>query len=177
MKTAVLMIDLQNAYFEDPALASRQETVVEAANLLLRTATAAQVPVLLVRTEHRRDRSTWTLSMLDDDQGFIFEGTEQAAYLPGLQAEGLESIVKTRDSAFFGTDLAERFAVTGWSGWYSRASRHITVWPRRQPMRSPTTSAWSSPRTSLPRRMKNMPAPWCRSSATSTASRSWVVAR
>ena len=85
MKTAVLMIDLQNAYFEDPALASRQETVVEAANLLLRTATAAQVPVLLVRTEHRRDRSTWTLSMLDDDQGFIFEGTEQAAYLPGLQ--------------------------------------------------------------------------------------------
>ena len=44
MKTAVLMIDLQNAYFEDPALASRQETVVEAANLLVRTATAAQVP-------------------------------------------------------------------------------------------------------------------------------------
>ena len=108
MKTAVLMIDLQNAYFEDPALASRQETVVEAANLLIRTATAAQVPVLLVYTQHLRDRSTWTLSMLDDDQGFLFEGSEQAEFLPGLQTEGLERIVKTRDSAFFGTNLAER---------------------------------------------------------------------
>ncbi|TJY70065.1 cysteine hydrolase [Arthrobacter sp. CAU 1506] len=113
MKTAVLMIDLQNAYFEDPALASRRESVVEAANLLVRTATAAQVPVLLVRTEHQRDQSTWTLNMLDDDQGFIFEGSEQASFLPGLLTDGLESIVKTRDSAFFGTGLAERLRREG----------------------------------------------------------------
>jgi nicotinamidase-related amidase len=113
MKTAVLMIDLQNAYFEDPALAKRQEAVVESANLLIRTATAAQVPVLLVYTQHRRDRSTWTLSMLDDDQGFLFEGTEQAEFLPGLHTEGLERIVKTRDSAFFGTGLAERLRDAG----------------------------------------------------------------
>jgi nicotinamidase-related amidase len=113
MKTAVLMIDLQNAYFEDPALAKRQEAVVESANLLIRTATAAQVPVLLAYTQHQSDRSTWTLSMLDDDQGFLFEGSEQAEFLPGLQTEGLERIVKTRDSAFFGTDLAERLRQRG----------------------------------------------------------------
>ena len=147
MKTAVLMIDLQNAYFEDPALASRQETVVEAANLLIKTATAAQVPVLLVRTEHQRDRSTWTVSMLDDDQGFIFEGSEQAALLPGLQAEGLESIVKTRDSAFFGegAPVQRRSAARTRTGVDSVRARS-TLAARGSTRQSSATSASGMPR-------------------------------
>lgn len=63
--------------------------------------------MILARTEHARDRSTWTLSMRADDQGFAFPGTEQAAFVPGLDTEGAIEIVKTRDSAFFGTDLRE----------------------------------------------------------------------
>jgi nicotinamidase-related amidase len=46
--------------------------------------------------------------MLEDDQGFIFRGTEQAEFVPGLRTEGLPQLLKTRDSAFLGTDLLLR---------------------------------------------------------------------
>jgi nicotinamidase-related amidase len=46
--------------------------------------------------------------MLDDDQGFIFRGSGQAAFVPGLQTDGLPRLIKTRDSAFTGTDLLSR---------------------------------------------------------------------
>ncbi|WP_189016767.1 cysteine hydrolase family protein [Paenarthrobacter histidinolovorans] len=105
---AVLVIDMQNAFFEDPALGRRQEAIVQACNSLIAAAKQNDAPVLLVKTEHERDKSTWTLNMLDDDQGFIFRGSDQAAFLPGLRTEGLPQLVKTRDSAFFGTDLLQR---------------------------------------------------------------------
>jgi nicotinamidase-related amidase len=106
--TAVLVIDMQKAYFEAEALRSRQDEVVAACNRLVAAAAANDVPVLLVCTEHERDKSTWTLSMLDDDQGFIFSGSEQAEFVDGLRHEGLPRMVKTRDSAFMGTDLLLR---------------------------------------------------------------------
>ncbi|WP_231941100.1 cysteine hydrolase family protein [Arthrobacter sp. U41] len=64
--------------------------------------------VLLVRTEHEEDKSTWTVNMLDDDQGFIFRGTTPAEFVSGLTTAGLPQLVKTRDSAFLGTDLLLR---------------------------------------------------------------------
>lgn len=42
------------------------------------------MPVINVRTEHKRDRSTWTLNMLADNKGFAFEGDLDAQYLPVL---------------------------------------------------------------------------------------------
>ncbi|TKV29045.1 cysteine hydrolase [Arthrobacter sp. NamB2] len=111
--TALLVIDMQNAFFEDEKLGAAQDTLVAACNGLITAARAGGVPVLLARTEHLRDRSTWTLSMLDDDQGFIFRGTRQAEFVEGLDVEGIETVTKTRDSAFFGTDLAERLRAQG----------------------------------------------------------------
>ncbi|NQD89833.1 cysteine hydrolase [Paenarthrobacter sp. CM16] len=105
---AVLVIDMQNAYFEDPALKSRQDEVVAACNSLTSAAREAGAKVLLVGTVHERDKSTWSLNMLDDDQGFIFRGSEQAEFVPGLLTADLPRLTKTRDSAFFGTDLAMR---------------------------------------------------------------------
>ncbi|GAB4097949.1 cysteine hydrolase [Sinomonas halotolerans] len=107
------MIDLQNAFFEDPALAVQRSRIVGACNELIGAARDAGAPALIVRTEHERDRSTWTLSMLDDGQGFAFRGTEQAELLPELDAEGLPQLVKRRDSAFIGTDLLARLRVWG----------------------------------------------------------------
>lgn len=46
--------------------------------------------------------------MLDDDQGFIFRGTTPAEFVSGLTTAGLPQLVKTRDSAFLGTDLLLR---------------------------------------------------------------------
>ena len=87
MTTALLLIDLQNDYFRDDELAR-----------------AAGAPVVEVRTVHAPDRSTWTLSMLEDDQGLALEGTPGADRLDGLREPDLV-VVKIRDSAFFGTDL------------------------------------------------------------------------
>lgn len=99
---------MQNAYFEDPALAAQREPVVAACNELLAAFRANGHRALLIGTEHERDKSTWTLNMLDDDQGFIFRGSGQARFVPGLLTANLPRLVKTRDSAFVGTDLLAR---------------------------------------------------------------------
>jgi nicotinamidase-related amidase len=108
VRTALLVIDMQNAFFEDPVLAAEQERVVRECNTLIRAARAVSAPVYVIRTEHQRDKSTWTLSMLEDNQGFIFAGSSQAELVPGLDVDGFGQLVKTRDSAFFGTDLLLR---------------------------------------------------------------------
>lgn len=105
---ALLVIDMQNAYFEDPALTARQEQLVTACNELLEAVRSNGHKALLIGTVHERDKSTWSLNMLDDDQGFIFRGSLQAQFVPGLAVDGLPQLVKTRDSAFLGTDLLSR---------------------------------------------------------------------
>lgn len=105
---AVLVIDLQNAFFEDPALKSSERSLTAACNRLIAAAQESGAKVLLVKTEHEEDKSTWTLNMLDDDQGFIFRNTAQAQFVSGLALDGLPQMVKTRDSAFLGTDLLLR---------------------------------------------------------------------
>lgn len=108
MTAALLIIDMQNAFFEDASLGEHKERLVRACNAAIADAREAGVSVYVIRTEHQRDKSTWTLSMLDDDQGFLFSGSEQAEPVEGLKIDGLPELVKTRDSAFFGTDLLQR---------------------------------------------------------------------
>ncbi|MFJ4210584.1 cysteine hydrolase family protein [Paenarthrobacter sp. NPDC089675] len=105
---AVLVIDMQNAFFEEPVLRRRRDEVVAACNSLTSAAREAGAKVLLIGTEHERDKSTWSLNMLDDDQGFIFRGSEQAEFVPGLVTTDHPKMAKTRDSAFMGTDLGMR---------------------------------------------------------------------
>lgn len=102
---ALVVIDLQNAYFELPALAEKRDTVLGAANELIAAAHRGGHTVVLVRTEHEPDKSTWTVNMLDDDEGFAFPGSRQAAFLDDLDTRDHVEIVKTRDNAFFDTDL------------------------------------------------------------------------
>ncbi len=116
---ALLVIDLQNAYFENPDLAARLPKLLQRTNELIRAARTAGRPVILVRTVHARDRSTWTLNMLEDDEGFAFPGTEQAAYVDTLEVGDAVDIRKTRDNAFHGTRLLEIIA--------QRAIRHLLI--------------------------------------------------
>ncbi|MFI7493789.1 cysteine hydrolase family protein [Kocuria sp. M4R2S49] len=112
-RTALLVIDMQNSYFDFPELEEQRESVTEKVNELIRAARDGDCPIVLIRTQHERDRSTWTVNMHDDGQGFAFPGTEQSAYVAGLDTEGGTGLVKTRDSAFFGTDLAARLRNLG----------------------------------------------------------------
>lgn len=113
MAVALLIIDMQKAFFEDDNLGKQQDRLVQACNTAIADARDAGAPVYVIRTEHQRDKSTWTVSMLDDDQGFLFAGTEQAEPVDGLNIDGYPELVKTRDSAFFGTDLLQRLRNLG----------------------------------------------------------------
>lgn len=110
---ALLLVDLQEAFFESPALAEARAEVVGAVRNLVAAAHEAEVPIFLIRTEHSRDRSTWTLSMLEDDQGFLFHGDPGTQVLDELDTSGMTRLEKTRDSAWFGTDLLLRLHTLG----------------------------------------------------------------
>lgn len=110
---ALVVIDMQHSYFELPGLAGREPEVLPQVNELIVAARMAGRLVVLVRTEHARDRSTWTINMLEDDQGFAFPGTRQARFLDGLDTHDHIEIVKTRDSSFHGTDLREQLERRG----------------------------------------------------------------
>ncbi|NLI19342.1 MAG: cysteine hydrolase [Actinomycetales bacterium] len=111
--TAVLVIDMQRGFFEGETLARQQAGLVDATNELLRLARERGSRVFNVVTEHAADGSTWTLSMRDDDQGFNVTGTSQAEVVPGLGIVGAHTVRKIRDSAFHGTDLAQRLRILG----------------------------------------------------------------
>ena len=106
--TALLLIDLQEAFFENPAMAASRDAVLAAVRRLADGARRHGVPIFLITTEHSRDRSTWTLSMLDDDQGYLFHGDAGTATVAELDTTGMTRLEKTRDSAWLGTDLPLR---------------------------------------------------------------------
>jgi nicotinamidase-related amidase len=110
--TAVLLIDLQNDYFADDELARCRDDLVAACNDLVDGARAAGALVVELRTVHARDKSTWALNMLDDDQGMALEGSHGVQRVDGLRDADLV-LNKTRDSAFYGTELAEVLAAHG----------------------------------------------------------------
>ncbi|WP_308113542.1 isochorismatase family cysteine hydrolase [Arthrobacter sp. ISL-30] len=102
---AVLVVDLQNAYFEAPPLKEQRSAITAACNRLTAEAARRGHRILFIGTTHERDKSTWTLNMLEENQGFAFRGSEQAGWLEGLDTSRFPELWKTRDSAFFGTDL------------------------------------------------------------------------
>ena len=108
MKSALLIIDLQEGFFQSEDLKELKAETVRSANLLSDAAKAAGVPVFLITTEHSRDRSTWTLNMLDDGQGYLFHGEPSTELVEGLETEDVTRVEKTRDSAWFATDLELR---------------------------------------------------------------------
>lgn len=109
----LLVIDMQNCFLDSGPLARERERLVQRCNVLIANALAASAPVFTIRTEHRRDRSTWTRNMVADDQGFAFSGDDDARLVAGLTVNGSLQLTKTRDSAFLYTDLEERLRAAG----------------------------------------------------------------
>lgn len=106
MPEALVVVDLQNDYFSDGELERCRDDLVAATNRLVAAAQEAGLLVVDVRTEHDPDGSTWTISMRDDGGGPGMRGTEGVEPVAGLEIDGATTVMKTRDSAFFGTDLA-----------------------------------------------------------------------
>ncbi|KQY51627.1 MULTISPECIES: cysteine hydrolase family protein [unclassified Nocardioides] len=110
---AVVVIDMQDAFFSSGPLAPRARDLAARCSELHHWAGRRGVPVFQVRTEHLPDRSTWTLNMLEDDMGFLIAGDSDAQALPGLASDGAIEVVKTRDSAFHGTDFENQLRARG----------------------------------------------------------------
>ena len=106
MTTALLLIDLQSDWFDNDELARCRDDLLAACNHLVDRARSEQAPVVEVQTIHSADRRTWALNMLKDGLGVVIEGTPGAERLAGLH-EADHIVVKTRDSAFHRTHLAD----------------------------------------------------------------------
>lgn len=110
---ALLLIDLQADYFVDDELARCRGDVVAACNALSSAAHERGLPVFEVVTVHEHDRSTWTLSMVEDDQGMALRGTPGAERAADLDPGPATRLEKTRDSAFLHTGLEARLRRLG----------------------------------------------------------------
>lgn len=113
ISTGLLIIDMQNAYFANEALAKQKNRLVVACNQLIDKAASSGAPVFVVLTEHDRDIATWTLNMIADKQGYLYTGSDDSQIISGLQHAGSVTVIKTRDSAFFGTMLANMLHTRG----------------------------------------------------------------
>lgn len=111
--TALIVIDMQKAYFNNEALKNGQDRLVAANNDLISAFKDHDMPVILARTEHQPDKSTWTLNMLDRSSGYLFEKDTDSDFVDGLITDTMPTLVKTRDSAFHGTDLSDRLHTLG----------------------------------------------------------------
>jgi nicotinamidase-related amidase len=114
---AVVMIDMQRDFFNDPELERCRDDLVRTCNRVIDHALERGLPVFEVRTVHAADRSTWSLNMLDDDSGMTIDGTPGVEPAPGLRNAGstpaMTLVTKTRDDAFHGTDLGELLVARG----------------------------------------------------------------
>lgn len=105
---ALVIVDMQKAYFEAEPLKSQRRQLATLCNQLIDAFTTQQKPIYMVRTVHQRDQSTWTLSMLNDQQGYLFEGDEHTELIDELEDVNSVEIIKLRDSAFFETNLIDK---------------------------------------------------------------------
>lgn len=113
---ALIIIDMQPAYFKSPGLLGRRDALVQNINKLAAEFRSRGDLIVNIRTVHKKNKSTWTLNMLEDNQGFAFDGASETETIGDLSIDGALELTKTRDSAFYGTELLNAlrdYAVTG----------------------------------------------------------------
>lgn len=104
---ALLIIDMQDAYFKTVGLQSRKPHLIRHINQAVADARRNDDLVISIQTVHKTDKSTWTLNMLEDNQGFAFADSDEVDIVEGLRLDNALRVAKTRDSAFHGTNLLD----------------------------------------------------------------------
>lgn len=108
MKLALLIIDLQQEFFEDGRLREHREKIVAKTNELIDLARKNKIPVIWVRQEYEADLSDAPLYNRKNNKPVTIIGSEGCKLLSGLHKEVRdEEIVKKRFSAFFNTNLED----------------------------------------------------------------------
>ena len=113
-RPALLVIDMQRGYFRTPEQKAKLEEHLPAMNRLIEAFAEARLPVVMVRTAHKADGSTWTIKMRASGKGIMLEGSEDVRDVEGLFVpEGALSVTKTRHSAFVRTDIEDLLRAQG----------------------------------------------------------------
>ncbi len=104
MNPGFAVIDMQNYFFRTEERSVNKEQLVENINLLKRFFAEHKWPVYMIVTEHKPDKSTWTLGMLEEDTAALLEGSDEAEVISGIIKTPYDiKVVKTRMDAFLNT--------------------------------------------------------------------------
>jgi nicotinamidase-related amidase len=108
MSPALLIIDLQQEFFQEGLLADHKETLTNSVNELVDTAHEKDIPVIWIRQEYKADLSDAPLYNRKNNKPITIENTEGTQFLPELHREGTDhEIIKKRYSSFFNTNLED----------------------------------------------------------------------
>jgi nicotinamidase-related amidase len=107
-RQALLVIDMQNFFFQKAERRHDLDTVTANINRLTARFDQQKLPVVHVVSQYHADGSDWDLRMKAKGEPELIEGSPEAAILPGVAVlPGHITLVKTRHSAFFRTNLAD----------------------------------------------------------------------
>jgi NAD+ synthase len=113
-RSALLIVDMQVHFFRQPERRQNLEAVVENINRLSAYFDLCNLPVVHVLSCYQPDGSDWELKMKAAGRPELIRGSEEAAILTGIQvSDRHQTVNKTRYSAFFKTDLAEKLHNAG----------------------------------------------------------------
>lgn len=110
-RSALVIVDMQEFFFHKPERRRTLETVTANINRLIRHFEAQKLPIFHIVTSYRADGSDWDLKMRAAGKPELVAGTAETNILPCITVSAEHTILtKTRYSAFFKTELAERLS-------------------------------------------------------------------
>lgn len=106
MQPGFAVIDMQNYFFRTDDRNINREQLVAKVNFLKGYFAENKWPSYTIVTEHKPDKSTWTLEMLVEDTAVLLEGSDEAEVIDGIVTTPYDiKIVKTRMDAFLNTNF------------------------------------------------------------------------
>ncbi len=111
---ALLIIDMQAFFFRLPERRNGLPQGIQSINRLIQHFDNLGWPVVHVISAYQSDKKDWDLKMKVSDTPELILGTPESQILPEINVQpGHWHVRKTRYSAFFKTDLAERLQKAG----------------------------------------------------------------
>lgn len=108
-RSSLIIVDMQEFFFQKEQRRRNLDKVINNINKLISLFDKCALPVFHVVSCYEMDGSDWDLKMKAAGKPELIEGTQEAAILPDITVlKNHRTIIKTRYSAFFNTDLAHQ---------------------------------------------------------------------
>jgi len=109
MHPGFALIDMQNYFFRTDERSVNKGQLIENINFLKRYFAEHNYRIYTIVTEHKEDKSPWTLGMLDEGTGVLLEDSYEAKVIDGIAETPFDiKIVKTRMDAFLNTNFEKQ---------------------------------------------------------------------